>query len=400
MAISNFLSRMIIEPKIRGFLCTTAHPIGCEATVQEQINYVQSHGPIPKGPKKALILGSSTGYGLSSRIAAAFGSGAGTLGLAFERPSEKGRTASPGWYQTQAFEKAAHKAGLFAKSLNGDAFSNELKAQAIEILKNELGPVDLVVYSLASPRRTDPRNGVTYKSVLKPMGAPYTNKTMDFNSGVVSSVTLDVATPEEVSDTVSVMGGQDWEMWIDALQQANLLAPGAITMAYSYIGPNVTQPVYRNGTIGAAKDDLENTALRLDKRMQAAGGRAFISVNKALVTQASSAIPFIPLYISLLYKVMKAKGTHEGTLEQMDRLFRTLYSGKPVQVDEKNRIRMDDWELNVDVQRDVDLLWQQVNTESAPKHADIDGYRSDFLRLFGFSVKGVDYSKDVPDNLI
>jgi enoyl-[acyl-carrier protein] reductase / trans-2-enoyl-CoA reductase (NAD+) len=392
---------MIIEPKIRGFLCTTAHPIGCEAAVQEQIDYVKSHGPIIRGPKKVLILGASTGYGLSSRITAAFGSGAGTLGLSFERPSEKGRTASPGWYQTQAFEKAAHKAGLFAKSLNGDAFSNELKAQALEILKNDLGPVDLVVYSLASPRRTDPKTGVTYKSVLKPRLAPYTNKTMDFNTGIVSSVTLEVASPEEVADTVAVMGGQDWELWIDALQQANLLAPGAITMAYSYIGPQVTQPVYRNGTIGAAKDDLEATAIRLDARLKATGGRAFVSVNKALVTQASSAIPFIPLYISLLYKVMKTKGIHEGTLEQIDRLFRTrLYSGQAIEVDEKNRIRMDDWELREDVQSEVDALWQLVTTESATTHADISGYRSDFLRLYGFGMEGIDYAKDVPDTLI
>jgi enoyl-[acyl-carrier protein] reductase / trans-2-enoyl-CoA reductase (NAD+) len=392
---------MIIEPKIRGFLCTTAHPLGCEAQVQEQINYVKKQGPIPKGPKKALILGSSTGYGLSSRITAAFGSGAATLGIAFERPAEKGRTASPGWYQTQSFEKAAHAAGLFAKSLNGDAFSNELKAQALEIIKNEMGPLDLVIYSVAAPRRTDPKTGVTYKSVLKPKVAAYTNKTMDFNSGVVSTVTLDIATPEEVADTVGVMGGQDWEMWIEALQQAGLLAPDAITMAYSYIGPKVTQPVYRNGTIGAAKDDLEDTALRLDGKLKATGGRAFVSVNKALVTQASSAIPFIPLYISLLYKVMKAKGTHEGTLEQMDRLFRTrLYSGNAIAVDEKNRIRMDDWELSEDVQNEVDSLWQNVNTENVSSQADVVGYRSDFLRLYGFGMNGVDYSKDVPDNLI
>jgi enoyl-[acyl-carrier protein] reductase / trans-2-enoyl-CoA reductase (NAD+) len=392
---------MIIEPKIRGFLCTTAHPLGCEAAVQEQIEYVKANGSNPLGPKKVLILGSSTGYGLSSRIAAAFGSGAGTLGLAFERPAEKGRTASPGWYQTEAFERAAHKAGLFAKSLNGDAFSNELKAQALEILKNELGPVDLVIYSLASPRRTDPNTGVTYKSTLKPKLAPYTNKTIDFNSGIVSTITLDVATPEEVADTVGVMGGQDWELWINALQEANLLAPGAITLAYSYIGPQVTQPVYRNGTIGAAKDDLEDTAIRLDNRLKKTGGRAFVSVNKALVTQASSAIPFIPLYISLLYKVMKAKNIHEGTLEQMDRLFRTrLYVGKPLDVDEKNRIRMDDWELRDDVQTEVDALWKLVNTENASTSGDIAGYRSDFMRLYGFGMKGIDYTKDVPDNLI
>ena len=320
---------MVIEPKIRGFLCTTAHPVGCAAQVQEQIDYVKSHGPIAKGPKRALILGASTGYGLSTRVAAAFGSGAGTLGVSFERPSEKGRTASPGWYQTVAFEKAAAKAGLYAKSLNGDAFTDALKAETLDLLKKDLGQVDLVVYSLAAPRRTHPKTGAVHKSTLKPIGASYTNKTLDFNTGAVTEVTLDPATPEEVQDTVAVMGGEDWEMWIDALSQAGLLAPGAITMSYSYIGPKVTQPVYRNGTIGTAKDDLERTAKRLDARMKALGGRAFISVNKALVTQASSAIPFMPLYISLLYKVMKQKGIHEGCLEQMDRLFRTkLYAGQ------------------------------------------------------------------------
>jgi enoyl-[acyl-carrier protein] reductase/trans-2-enoyl-CoA reductase (NAD+) len=391
---------MIIEPKIRGFLCTTTHPVGCAASVQEQIQYVKSKGPIPKGPKKALILGSSAGFGLSSRVAAAFGSGAGTLGIAFERPPEKGRTASPGWYQTVAFEKAAHEAGLWAKSINGDAFSDSVKAEAVKLLK-ELGPVDLVVYSLAAPRRTDPKTGVTYKSVLKPIGAPYTNKTLDFNSGVVSTVSLDTASQEEIEHTTGVMGGDDWELWIDLLQKENLLAPGAVTVAYSYIGPKVTQPVYRNGTIGTAKDHLEKTALRLDERLKKDGRRAFISVNKALVTQASSAIPFMPLYISLLYKVMKAKGIHEGTLEQMDRLFRTkLYTGAAIPVDEKNRIRMDDWELREDVQNEVDALWQVVTTESASGQSDVAGYRADFHRLYGFGIKGVDYAADVPDSLI
>ena len=392
---------MIIEPKIRGFLCTTAHPVGCEAHVQEQIRYVQSKGPIAQGPKKALILGSSTGYGLSTRIAAAFGSGAGSLGVAYERPPEKGRTASPGWYQTQAFERAAAKAGLFHKSLNGDAFSPEMKAEALGILKRELGPVDLVVYSLAAPRRTHPVTGITYKSVLKPIGGSYTNKTLDFNNGAVTTITLDEATPQEVEDTVGVMGGEDWEMWMDALMQEGLLAPGAVTMAYSYIGPEVTRPVYRNGTIGAAKDHLEATALRLDAKLKPTGGRAFISVNKALVTQASSAIPFMPLYISVLYKVMKQKGIHEGCLEQMDRLFRTkLYHGGPVPADAKNLIRMDEWEMRADVQKEVDDLWKLITTENGSAHSDIPGYRRDFHRLYGFMIDGVDYAKDVPDDLI
>ncbi|MDB5105756.1 MAG: short-chain alcohol dehydrogenase family [Fibrobacteres bacterium] len=391
---------MIIEPKIRGFLCTTSHPVGCDASVQEQIDYVKSKGAIPKGPKKALIIGSSAGFGLSSRITAAFGSGAGTLGLAFERPPEKGRLASPGWYQTRSFEEKAHKAGLWAKSLNGDAFSDAIKAEAVTLLK-ELGPVDLVVYSVAAPRRTDPKTGTVYKSCLKPIGKPYTNKTMDFNNGAVTTITLDAATQEEVDHTVGVMGGDDWELWMDLLQKEGLLAPGAVSMAYSYIGPQVTQPVYRNGTIGTAKDHLEKTALKLDERLKKTGGRAFISVNKALVTQASSAIPFMPLYISLLYKVMKAKGIHEGTLEQMDRLFRTkLYSGNAIPVDEKNRIRMDDWELREDVQSEVDALWQTVGTENATEQSDILGYRGDFHRLYGFGFKGVDYGADVPDSLI
>jgi enoyl-[acyl-carrier protein] reductase/trans-2-enoyl-CoA reductase (NAD+) len=391
---------MIIEPKIRGFLCTTSHPVGCAASVQEQIDHVKSQGPIPKGPKKAFIIGSSTGFGLSSRITAAFGSGAGTLGLAFERPPEKGRTASPGWYQTRSFEQAAHKAGLWAKSINGDAFSDSIKTEAVALLK-ELGPVDLVVYSVAAPRRTDPKTGAVYKSVLKPIGKSYTNKTLDFNTGVVTTITLEAATQEEVDHTTGVMGGDDWEMWIDLLQKEGLLAPGAVSMAYSYIGPQVTQPVYRNGTIGTAKNHLENTARRLDARLKKSGGRADNSVHNALDTQASSAIPFMPLYISLLYKVMKAKGIHEGTLEQMDRLFRTkLYSGKTVPLDEEGRIRMDDWELREDVQREVDWLWNLVNTDNAIGHADIEGYRGDFHRLYGFGFKGVDYGADVSDALI
>jgi enoyl-[acyl-carrier protein] reductase/trans-2-enoyl-CoA reductase (NAD+) len=391
---------MIIEPKIRGFLCTTTHPIGCEAAVKEQIRYVKSRGPIPKGPKKALIIGSSAGYGLSSRIAAAFGSGAATLGLAFERPSEKGRTGSPGWYQTRAFEKAAQEAGLWAKSLNGDAFSEDLKNQAVALLK-EIGPVDLVVYSLAAPRRADPKTGEVYKSVLKPIGKPYTNKTLDFNTGAVTQVTLEPASDEEVRHTVGVMGGDDWELWMDRLAKEGLLAPGCITMAYSYIGPKVTQPVYRNGTIGTAKDHLEKTARKLDERMKASGGRAFISVNKALVTQASSAIPFMPLYISLLYKVMKEKGLHEGTLEQMDRLFRDkLYTGKPIPVDAENRIRMDDWELREDVQAEVEKLWETVDTANGSALADIAGYRADFHRLYGFAYAGVDYRADVPESAL
>jgi enoyl-[acyl-carrier protein] reductase/trans-2-enoyl-CoA reductase (NAD+) len=392
---------MIIEPKIRGFLCTTAHPVGCAASVEEQIRHVQKGGAVSGGPKKALILGCSTGYGLASRIAAAFGSGAGTLGVGFERPSERGRTASPGWYQNAAFDAAAHKAGLYSKTLNGDAFSDEMKAEVIALLKSELGPVDLFVYSLAAPRRTHPVTGVQYRSTLKPIGAPYTNKTLDFNTGVVSEVTLEPASPEEVEHTIQVMGGEDWEMWTDLLLKEGLLAPGAKVLAYSYIGPEVTQAVYRNGTIGAAKDHLEKTAGSLMEKLKPLGGEAYVSVNKALVTQASSAIPFMPLYISLLYKVMKDKGLQEGCIEQIDRLFRErLYTGGAVPTDAEGRVRVDDWEMREDVQSEVKRLWPMVNTENLAQWSDGDGYRDDFLRLFGFNIAGVDYAADVPDDEI
>jgi enoyl-[acyl-carrier protein] reductase/trans-2-enoyl-CoA reductase (NAD+) len=392
---------MIIEPRIRGFLCTTAHPLGCAASIEEQIRYVRSKGNIQGGPRKALIIGSSTGYGLASRITAAFGSGAGTFGVAFERPAERGRTASPGWYQTRAFEEAAAKEGLYHKSIMGDAFSNEIKAEVVAALKSELGPVDLFVYSLAAPRRVHPVTGEVYRSVLKPIVAPYTNKTLDFNSGVVSDVTLETATPEEVEGTLQVMGGEDWEMWVDLLQKENLLAPGAVTVAYSYIGPDVTQPVYRNGTIGAAKDHLEKTAHGLDAKLRGTGGRAYVSVNKALVTQASSAIPFMPLYISILYKVMKDKGLHEGCIEQVDRLFRDrLYTGAAAPVDAQGRIRVDDLEMREDVQAEVKRFWETVDTANLLGQADWPGYHSDFLRLFGFGIAGVDYAADVPDEMV
>ncbi len=392
---------MVIEPRIRGFLCTTAHPIGCTASVEEQIQHVKSHGAIANGPRKALVIGCSTGYGLASRIAAAFGCGAGTLGVAYERPAEKGRTASPGWYQTRAFEEAAAKEGLYHKSIMGDAFSKEIKDEVIATLKSELGAVDLFVYSLAAPRRVHPVTGVAHRSVLKPIKAPYTNKTLDFNSGVVSEITLELATPQEVEDTIQVMGGEDWEMWVDLLKSEDLLAPGAITVAYSYIGPDVTQPVYRNGTIGAAKDHLEKTAHTLQGKLKDINGQAFVSVNKALVTQASSAIPFMPLYISVLYKVMKEKGIHEGCIEQIDRLFRDrLYVGGKIPTDEQGRIRLDDLEMREDVQNEVKRLWVGIATENMVGQSDLEGYRSDFLRLFGFGIAGVDYAADVPEELI
>jgi enoyl-[acyl-carrier protein] reductase/trans-2-enoyl-CoA reductase (NAD+) len=315
---------MIIRPKVRGFVCVTAHPEGCAAHVQEWINHVKAKGPVARGPKRVLVIGASTGYGLASRITAAFGSGAATVGVFFERPSEEGRPATPGWYNTLAFTRAARAAGLKAFNLNGDAFSDDIKRQSLDTIRAELGQVDLVVYSLASPRRTHPRTGVVHRSVLKPVGQPYTNRTVDTDKGLVSDVTIEPATEAEIADTVAVMGGEDWELWMNALAEGGLLAPGAQSVAYSYIGPEVTWAIYKNGTIGLAKNDLERAARNIDSLLKLnGGGRAFVSVNKALVTQASSAIPVVPLYIAILYKVMKAAGSHEGCIEQIQRLFAT-----------------------------------------------------------------------------
>ena len=388
---------MVIKPKVRGFVCVTAHPLGCAAHVQQQIDYVKAKGPIKNGPKKVLVIGASTGYGLASRITAAFGSNAATLGIFFERPSEEGRPATPGWYNTIAFTNAAHAAGLYAKNINGDAFSDEIKRQTIETIKADLGQVDLVVYSLASPRRTHPKTGAVHKSVLKPVGTTFSNKTVDTDKGIVSDITIEPATEAEIADTTAVMGGEDWEMWINALEEAKVLAPGATSVAYSYIGPEVTWPIYKNGTIGLAKNDLERSAKKIDAQLKAHGyGRAFISVNKALVTQASSAIPVVPLYISILYKIMKAKGTHEGCIEQIQRLFATqMYNGASLHFDEGGRVRIDDWEMRPDVQSEVRQIWPTVTTENLDAKTDIVGYRREFLKLFGFGVEGIDYEAEV-----
>ena len=386
---------MIVEPKIRGFICTTAHPDGCAKHVADQIALVQSRGPIANGPKKVLVVGSSTGYGLSSRIAAAFGCGAATIGVFFEKPGEERRTGTAGWYNSAAFEKEAAKAGLYARSFNGDAFSDEMKQTVIDAIRADLGQVDCVVYSLASPRRTHPKSGETFKSCLKPIGQSYTNKNLNTSTKVVDEVSIEPASDQEIADTVAVMGGEDWEMWLDALHEAGVLAPGVVTMAYSYIGPEVTWPIYKNGTIGAAKEDLERAQRALDDKLAPLGGKAWVSVNKALVTQASSAIPVVPLYISLLYKVMKAKGSHEDTIEQMDRLFRhRLYGDAQPSPDEAGRIRVDDWEMTPDVQSEVDALWKKVDSSNLIELADVDGYESSFLRLFGFGLAGVDYSAE------
>lgn len=389
---------MIIAPKIRGFICTTAHPAGCAKHVAEQIAVVKTRGPVAHGPKKVLVIGSSTGYGLSSRIAAAFGSNAATLGVFFEREGEADRTATAGWYNTAAFEAEAKAAGLYARSFNGDAFSDPVKAEVIAAIKADLGQVDCVIYSLASPRRTHPKTGEVFKSVLKPVGDVYTNKNLNTTTGVVNEISIEPATGDDIPQTVAVMGGEDWEMWIDALLEAGVLADGAQTVAYSYIGPEVTWPIYKKGTIGLAKEDLERTQRVLDGKLAPLHGKAWVSVNKALVTQASSAIPVVPLYISLLYKVMKDEGTHEDTIEQMDRLFRErLYNGSP-QPDEAGRIRVDDWEMTPAVQSLVGQRWAEVNTENLPELGDFAGYQSSFLRLFGFGLPGVDYAADTaPD---
>jgi enoyl-[acyl-carrier protein] reductase/trans-2-enoyl-CoA reductase (NAD+) len=389
---------MIVAPKIRGFICTTAHPEGCARHVAEQIAVVKGRGPIANGPKKVLVIGSSTGYGLSSRIAAAFGAGAATVGVFFERAGEADRTATAGWYNTAAFENEAKAAGLYARSFNGDAYSDAIKAEVIAAIKADLGQVDCVIYSLASPRRTHPTSGEVFKSVLKPIGEVYTNKNLNTGTGVVNEVSIEPAQGDDIAQTVAVMGGEDWEMWIDALQSAGVLAEGVQTVSYSYIGPEVTWPIYKNGTIGRAKEDLERVQKALDAKLAGLKGKAWVSVNKALVTQASSAIPVVPLYISLLYKVMKAEGTHEDCIEQMDRLFRErLCNGNP-QPDEAGRIRVDDWEMQPAVQELVGQRWQEVNTENFTELGDFEGYQSSFLRLFGFGLAGVDYAAETnPD---
>lgn len=393
---------MIIRPKVRGFVCVTAHPEGCAAHVQEWIDCVKARGIIQSGPKKVLVIGASTGYGLASRITATFGANAATLGVFFERPSEEGRSATPGWYNTIAFTRAARAAGLYAKNINGDAFSLDIKKQTLDLIRADLGQVDLVVYSLASPRRIHPATGTAHRSVLKPVGQSYSNKTVDTDKGIVSTVAIEPATEQEIADTTAVMGGEDWEMWMNALSEENLLAPGAQSVAYSYIGPEVTWAIYKNGTIGLAKNDLERAAQKIDSLLKLkGGGRAFISVNKALVTQASSAIPVVPLYIAILYKVMKAHGTHEGCIEQICRLFsEQMFNGKSLQRDEAGRARIDDWEMRPEIQNAVRQIWPGVTTESLGNDTDIAGCRTEFLKLFGFGLAGVNYEAETEPHVL
>lgn len=389
---------MIIKPKVRGFICTTAHPTGCALHVQEQIDYVKAHPPAAEGPKNVLVIGSSTGYGLASRIVSGFGFKANTLGVMFEKEPTERRTASAGWYNTRAYEKAATEAGLYAKTFNADAFSHECKTEVIEEIKASMGKVDLVVYSLASPRRKDPDTGDVYMSTLKPIGEAVTRKSLNTDTREVSEVTLEPANDDEIANTIKVMGGQDWELWLKALADAGVLAEGAKTTAYTYIGRELTFPIYGEATIGRAKEDLDRAAAAIDQSLKSSlGGSARVSVLKALVTQSSSAIPVMPLYISLLYRVMKEQGTHEGCIEQINTLLTgELYSGKnELTLDEQGRVRVDLKELTDEVQSRVETLWHQVTTENLTELSDFEGYQKEFFRLFGFGYDQVDYDQDV-----
>lgn len=386
---------MIIKPKVRGFICTNAHPEGCAANVREQIAYVKQAGPVSDGPKRVLVLGASTGYGLASRVTAAFGCGADTLGVFFEKPPTERKTASAGYYNAAAFEVEAHAAGLYAKSINGDAFSNSVKQKAIDLIKEDLGQVDLVVYSLAAPRRTDPSTGEVYSSVLKPVGQSYSAKNLNTDTLKISELTLEPANEDEILATVKVMGGEDWELWLNALQEADVLAENFQTVAYTYLGEKITWPIYGKATIGKAKEDLDRAAQAITQNTASLHGRAHVAVLKALVTQASSAIPIMPLYISLVYKVMKERGTHEGCIEQLYRLYTEgLYTDSP-RTDQSGRLRMDEKELDPQIQAEVERLWPQVTEENLFELTDYQGYNAEFLKLFGFGVEGIDYDADL-----
>lgn len=387
---------MIVTPKVRGFICTAAHPEGCKAAVDAQIDYVQQQGELPAGPKKVLVIGCSTGYGLATRIVQAFAAGAATLGVCFEKAASGKRTASAGWYNTSAFEQAAADAGLYARTLNGDAFSDAMKAQVIAQIKQDLGQVDAVIYSLASPRRTDPDSGEVYQSVLKTVGQAWSNKTVDVMRGELKDVTIDAASAEEIEQTIAVMGGADLERWIEQLLAAEVLAAGVKVYAYSYIGPELTYPIYKDGTIGRAKDDVQRACDKIQQQLTAIGGSAQVAVNKAVVTQASAAIPVVPLYLSVLRKVLAEKDLQEGCIEQMYRLARDfIYTASPKAADAQGRLRVDDWELRADVQEQVAQIWGQLTTDNLEALTDLAGYQEAFFRLFGFKWPGVDYAADV-----
>lgn len=393
---------MIIHPKVRGFICTTTHPTGCDLNVRDQIAAARARGVRDDGPKKVLVIGASSGYGLAARISAAFGFGADTLGVFFEKPGSDRKAGTAGWYNAAAFDRYAKQAGLYARSINGDAFSDEARAKVIELIETEMGgKVDLVVYSLASPVRRLPATGELKRSALKPIGAAYTSNAIDTNKDQVIQATVEPATGQEIEDTVTVMGGQDWELWIDALEKAGVLADGARSVAFSYIGTEITWPIYWHGALGKAKADLDATAQRLDARLKGIGGGANVAVLKSVVTQASAAIPVLPLYIAIVFKVMKAKGVHEGTIEQLDRLLRErMYraDGQPGEVDAENRLRLDDWELREDVQAECKAIWPQVTTGNLFELTDYASYKHEFLKLFGFERGDVDYDAEVdPD---
>ncbi|RDH84454.1 MAG: bifunctional NADH-specific enoyl-ACP reductase/trans-2-enoyl-CoA reductase [endosymbiont of Galathealinum brachiosum] len=391
---------MIIKPKTRGFICTTTHPTGCEANVAEQIARVKVDGEVKNGPKNVLVIGSSTGYGLASRITSAFGSGAATLGVFLEKPAKEKKSGSAGWYNSAAFEKAAHAEGLYAKSINGDAFSNEMRDKAIETIKQDMGKIDLVVYSLASPVRKMPETGEVIRSVLKPIGDVYKASAIDTSKDVIIEAEIDPASDEEIKNTVTVMGGEDWELWINALKDADVLAEGVKTVSYSYIGTEITWPIYWHGALGKAKEDMDRAASSLRESLSSLNGSANMAVLKSVVTQASAAIPVMPLYIAMGFKVMKSLDIHEGCIEQINRMFRTqLYKDGGAELDDTARIRMDDWELRDDVQNKVKEVWPDVTTENLYELTDYQGYKDEFLKLFGFGVTGIDYEADV-DTLV
>ncbi|WP_279142369.1 enoyl-ACP reductase FabV [Photobacterium phosphoreum] len=389
---------MIIKPKTRGFICTTTHPVGCEDNVKQQIAYTKAQGPIVNAPKRVLVVGSSSGYGLSSRIAAAFGGGAATIGVFFEKPGTEKKPGTAGWYNSAAFDKFAKAEGLYSKSLNGDAFSNEAKQKTIDLIKQDLGQIDMVIYSLASPVRKLPQTGEVIRSCLKPMGETYTTTAVDTNKNVLIETSIEPATEQEIADTVTVMGGQDWELWIDALAEAGVLADGCKTVAYSYIGTELTWPIYWHGALGQAKMDLDRAAKELNTKLSANGGSANVAVLKSVVTQASSAIPVMPLYIAMVFKKMREEGVHEGCMEQILRMFsQRLYKedGTAPEVDGENRLRLDDWELREDIQQHCRDLWSTVTNDNLYDVADYQQYKDEFLKLFGFGIDGIDYDADV-----
>lgn len=385
---------MIVEPKFRGFICTTSHPVGCRENVRRQVEYINSKKKLKK-INNVLVIGAGAGYGLASTIVAGLTCDANVLAISFEREATEKRTASAGWYNTEAVKKTFEDNNLKYIKMNGDAFSDEIKKEAMDKIKSEMGSVDLVIYSLAAPKRVIPSTGETAYSSLKPVGEEFTSKTIDFHTGKIFDVTIEPATDEEVEGTVKVMGGADWLLWMEALKGENLLSNGSKTVAYSYLGPDITEPIYKKGTIGAAKADLDITSPKINELLKDIDGKAYVSVNKALVTQASSAIPVISLYVSLLYKVMKEKGLHEGCIEQIYRLFEELYGDKEINFDEEGRIRLDDLEMRADVQEEIKAIWPLINSENVFDITDVEGFRSDFFKIFGFGFSNIDYTQDV-----